>query len=134
MEHRASMVARPDVCVTANVERGIFFRADAESIEIRVADKRWSLPAGINGSVGLSVGDWKGSFDILSNTADMIIAEIDQADIVLMFAAMDKNSSMSVAVGKAKPFSVSLVSSTKATRTCVGFKSNSPTPGSNPFQ
>jgi hypothetical protein len=136
--HQASITQRADVCVTANAVRGVGFRADADGIQIRVSNEQWSLPAGVQGSVAISVGsDWTGTFDIDDNTNVMVNAEIDRTAVAAMFAAMDKNSSMAVTVGKAKPLIVSLVGSTRATnafRTCAGLEGNSPSPGSNPFE
>ena len=50
---------------------------------------------------------------------------------------MDAASAMIVTVGKAKPVTVSLIGSTKATnafRTCAGINGNPKAPGSNPFE
>jgi hypothetical protein len=135
--HKASITARPDMCLTFSLNSGVAFRADANGDQIRVVDPKWSLPADVEGNVTISVGSWKGTFKIDDNTDTMVNAEIEKDDIIAMFVAMDTNASMSVTVGKAKPFVVSLVGSTKSTnafRTCAGLKSNSPTPGSNPFQ
>jgi hypothetical protein len=137
MEHRVNMAARPDVCIAVNTDEGVIFRIDDNRIEIRILDVGWSLPPNTNGSVGISVGDWKGAFDIFDNTAEMVIAEIKPNDIVPMFAAMDTSSSMIVAVGEAPAFPVSLMGSTKATnafRTCAGRQDQSMAPGSDPFR
>jgi len=134
--HRASLTARPDMCLTADFESGIAIRADGHGIQIRIINSRWSLPAGVIGDVAISVGGWKETFKIDDNTDTMINSEIDEDDALAMFAAMDANASMSVTVGKAKPFPVSLVGSTKATnafRTCAGLKGANQAPGVNPF-
>jgi hypothetical protein len=135
--HRMSMTAKPDMCLTANFQSGIAFRSDENGIQVRIIDQKWSLPTGVDGAVTISIGSWKGVFEIDDNTDTMVNAEIENDDVIAMFAAMDTNASMSVGVGKAKPFTVSLVGSTKATnafRTCAGLSSNSQTPGSNPFK
>jgi hypothetical protein len=43
--HRASVVDKPDVCVAASVGRKstLALRADSNDVEVRVADKSWSL-------------------------------------------------------------------------------------------
>jgi hypothetical protein len=137
MEHRINTAARPDVCIAVNADDGVIFRIDDNRIEIRILDVSWALPPNTNGSVGISVGDWKGVFDIFDNTPEMVIAEIKADDIVPMFAAMDNSSSMIIAVGEVPAFPVSLAGSTKATnafRTCAGRQDHSMTPGSDPFR
>lgn len=137
LAHRESMIARPDVCAVINGQSGLAFRSDADGTQIRITDEHWTLPVNVEGSIAVSVGDWKTSFDIDDNTDTMVNAEVP-ADVVLpMFAAMDKAASMSITVGKAKPFPVSLAGSTRATnafRTCAGIEGSPTTPGSNPFK
>ena len=62
---------------------------------------------------------------------------VDGDTALAMFAAMDKAEGMSVTIGKARLFQVSLNGSTRAInafRTCAGINSNAKTPGSNPFE
>ncbi|HEY4041387.1 MAG TPA: hypothetical protein VGM32_06020 [Rhodopila sp.] len=130
------MTARPDVCLAIN-SHGIAFRSNEDGVQLRVIDHRWSLPSGVTGSVTVGVGGWSQSFDIDDNTSEMVNAETPQDDLAEMFSRMDKATSMTIAVGKAKPLQVSLVGSTKATtafRTCAGVTSNSASPESNPFK
>jgi hypothetical protein len=104
---------------------------------VRVTNDSWTLPANVEGNIAISVGDWKAIFDIDDNTDTMVNAEVPAEVVVPMFAAMDKAGSMSITVGKAKPFPVSLSGSTRATnalRTCAGITGNARTPGSNPFE
>ena len=134
--HHTSMTAPPDVCVAMNNEQGVAFRADAEGVQFRVSNTSWSLPTGVKGSISLEIWKYKKSLDINYNTSDVVGAEFSQDEVLELFTQMDNSSSMAIVVGKAKPFTVSLVGSTKATnafRTCAGIKSNAPSPGSNPF-
>jgi hypothetical protein len=136
--HQVSLTARPDVCIAANnTDPGVIFRADADGVQFRVLNKSWSLPAGVRGTVVVTVGNWSNAFEIDGNDDSMVNAEAAQDVAAAMFAAMDKASAMTVTVGKAKPFSVSLAGSTKTTnafRTCAGIKSNAPGGGDNPFK
>jgi len=104
---------------------------------LRLIDSRWSLPPDVTGTVSITIGDWKKSFEIDGNTSDSVNAEVAKDVIPDLFARMDKASTMFVTVGKAKPFQVSLAGSTKATNaflTCAGIKGHSQVPGSNPFE
>ena len=137
LAHEPSVIAPPDVCLVVNAVSGVALRADANGIQLRVMNNKWSLPAGVTGAIVISVGGWSHSFEIDDNTDTMVNAEVPQDVIGPMFDAMDKSSSMSVEAGKAKPLPVSLSGSTRATnafRTCAGIKGNVASPGSNPFQ
>ncbi len=137
LAHRASMLARPDVCVVFNTTSGVALRAAAEGLQLRVTNSNWSLPTGVQGSITISVGEWKTTLEIDDNTDTMVNAEMPNLVALPLFSAMDKAGNMSVAVGKAKPFPVSLVGSTRATnafRTCAGIESSAKTPGANPFE
>ncbi len=137
MAHRAVITAAPDVCVAAIVSGAVAFRADADSVEIRVMDQSWSLPAGVQGDILVAVGDWKKTLSVDSNTDTMVGATLDPDDVQGLFAAMDKASGMTVAVGKGKPKTVSLAGSTKVTnafRTCAHISGNAASGGANPFQ
>ncbi len=137
MAHRVSVTAAPDVCIVFPLEANVAFRADDDGVDFRVTDKSWSLPANTTGSIIVSAGDWKTELAIAENTATTIDAPLSASGALAFFAAMDKSASMTVTVGKAKPFAVSLTGSTRATnafRTCAGIHSNSETPGGNPFK
>ena len=134
--HRKSMVAAPDVCMALNEVQNVAFRASSEAIEFRVSDQKWSLPAHIDGTILVKVGDWTTSLGIIFNTDSMVSAIVDREVLLAMFAGMDKSSVMSITVGNSKPRSVSLIGSSKATnafRTCVGLHSNDKKAGENPF-
>lgn len=135
--HLPSMTAAPDVCLAVNPTHGVAIRADGEDIEFRLTNKSWSLPAGVTGSIGLSVGSWEASLEINNNNSNTVTAVLPPDDVGPMFAAMDKSPLMSVTVGKAKPLNVSLVESAvaiNAFRTCAGIHGNAKAPGSNPFE
>lgn len=135
--HHASMTAPPDVCIAGNDAHGIVFRADRYGFQLRIFDQKWSLPANVHGNIFFSTQTLRLALDISDNTVDWVEANLSKDTILDMFAAMDIASSMTIAVGKAKPFVISLIGSTAATnafRTCAGLKGNVPSPGSNPFQ
>lgn len=135
--HTPSMTAPPDVCMAANPPSGFGLRADMTGVVVWVVNDTWSLPMDVVGAVQVSLPGWQALLDIKGNTSTMVTATINQGDLLPMFAAMDKASVMTVTVGKARPFTVSLAGSTRVTdafRTCAGIGSNSKTPGSNPFQ
>ena len=137
MAHRTSMTALPDVCLAVNPIQKLAFRADSDGIEFRIADAKWSLPPNVQGSIGITVGSWNATLDIAANTDSSVSALVPEDVLLAMFAAMDKATVMSVAVGKAKPRAVSLAGSSKATnafRTCAGVHSNDATAGENPFK
>jgi len=109
----------------ANSAQGVAFRADENTVQLRVMDSRWSLPSNVEGSVSITIGVWSQFFEIDDNTSDSVNAEVAADVLTDLFAQMDKATSMSVTVGKAKPFQVSLAGSTKATNaflTCAGIK------------
>ena len=62
------MVAAPDVCMALNEVQNVAFRASSEAIEFRVSDQKWSLPAHIDGTILVKVGDWTTSLGIIFNT------------------------------------------------------------------
>ena len=131
------MPARPDVCVVANMVSGVGLRGDRNGIELRASNQNWSLPSDVEGAVAIAVGTWSTSLEIVGNTGDSIAAMVDGDTALAMFAAMDKAEGMSVTIGKARLFQVSLNGSTRAInafRTCAGINSNAKTPGSNPFE
>ena len=137
MAHRQSITSRADVCMVANMKSGFAIRVDETTKQIRVIDDHWSLPSGATGTVTITIGDWHQVFDIDDNTSDSVNAEIDPDVLTDMLNWMDKATSMSVTVGKAKPFLVPLAGSTRATNafmTCAGIKGHVGTPGSNPLE
>jgi len=71
--HHVSMTAPPDVCM-AMTEQGLLFRADTEGVELRMINKKWSLPADVHGAISVSVGAWKQTFEINYNTSNMVSA------------------------------------------------------------
>jgi hypothetical protein len=135
--HHTSMIASADVCMVFNIRSGFALRADKDGMQLRIGNAKWSLPAGVEGNVTVNVGVWKTTLNIGGNTDVVVSAEVPYDIIAPMFAAMDNASTMSIEVGKAKPFLVSLSGSTMATnafRTCAGIRGNARTPGANPFQ
>jgi hypothetical protein len=136
-EHRTSLIAPPDVCVVGNPVHGIALRAGFEGLQFRASDRSWSLPTGVRGNIWITIGDWQTILDIDENSDTMVNAEVSSDIVTPMFAAMDRASAMLVTIGKAKPTTVSLVGSTRATnafRTCAGIRASGNLPGANPFQ
>ncbi len=72
------------------------------------------------------------------NTATTIATILTMNEIISLLDLMDKAPSMTVTIGNAKPFTVSLTGSTVATnafRTCAGLRgSQAIPPGANPFR
>ncbi len=137
LEHRESMTDRADVCLALNIPTGVAFRSDGTSVQIRVMNKSWSLPVSVRGALIVSVSEWKQSFDINDNTANMVNAEVPEEAATALFLKMDHASTMHVTAGTARPIDVSLSGSTRVTnafRTCAGIDGNASSPGSNPFQ
>jgi hypothetical protein len=135
--HYASMTSPPDVCLAINSAHGFAFRVDESSIQIRIINQNWSLPVGVQGNIDVTVGSWTHDFLIEDNSDTSVSADVPPDVLNDMFDKMDHASSMSVTAGKALPFVVSLLGSTRVTnafRTCAGLKGNAPSPGSNPFQ
>jgi hypothetical protein len=135
--HKDSLVAPPDVCVALALGGKVGFRADANYFQIRVMDNSWSLPPNVEGTVTISVGQWKQELDIDDNTANTVNITTTEPDISDLFDAMDKAITMTVTVGKAPPFNVSLAGSTRVTnafRTCAGMQASPKGSGSNPFK
>jgi hypothetical protein len=138
--HRSSMLSPPDVCMAGNQinpSQALLFRVAAEGNEVRVADRRWTLPAEVKGTIKIVVGNWTKQFDVESNTDDMIDASVSQEDLLAMLHEMDNASNMTIIVGNTKPMMVSLVGSTTVTNaflTCAGIKGDIKAPGGNPFE
>jgi hypothetical protein len=135
--HKVSMTAPPDVCIAINARSGVAFRGDGDSVQLRVIDKKWSLPNSVHGDVLVAIGDWNLTLPIGDNTEDSVSAEVNAADILTLLTSMDKGSTMLVTVGKTKPISVSLTGSSKvanAFRTCAGIEGSSAKGGDNPFK
>jgi hypothetical protein len=134
--HKPDMISPPDICVASN-RKGLGFRADSKTFQVRMTNESWSLPVNVQGEILISIGTWSRSLSIAANTDTGVAAIMDPDDLAPMFAAMDRASTMSVKVGKAPPVVMSLSGSTKVTnafRTCAGIKSNAKTPGGNPFE
>jgi hypothetical protein len=137
VSHKASITAPPDVCIAFNQRAGIAFRSDGNTFEFRVINDKWSLPASVEGSVVIVIGDWKLTLDISDNTDNSISADVEPAEVLTLLAAMDKASTMTVTAGKAKPIVASLTGSSKvanAFRTCAGIEGSSGKGGENPFK
>jgi hypothetical protein len=135
--HHASMTEPPDVCLVMNLKAGFAIRSDGETVQIRVSNDSWSLPTSVHGAIAVAVGNVKLSFDINDNTNTMVNADMEPSEYQPLFDGMDAASSMLVTVGKAAPFSVSLVGSSKATnafKTCARISGGSSKGGQNPFE
>lgn len=135
--HSENMTTSPDVCIVFNPMQNVAFRSGTDGVEFRVINEKWSLPAEVKGSISIAVGQISKEFEIVENSDKWVAATIPEDMLLPLFAEMDKAATMAVIVGKAKPLSVSLAGSAKATnafRTCAGIHSNAQTPGSNPFQ
>lgn len=135
--YSSSMLAPPSVCLVLNPTRGIALRAAPEGIEFRVMNDKWSLPTRVKGTIGLVVGDWRHTIEINHNSDVMVSGRLESGAVLALFAAMDKNSSMTAVVGNDKPLSISLAGSTRATnafRTCASITGGGKGAGSNPFE
>ena len=44
MAHHTSITAPPDVCIAAKDSQGIAFRADTDTVQLRIINEKWSLP------------------------------------------------------------------------------------------
>ena len=140
MSHQESITASPDIClVMTPVPRGaLAFRNNHDVTELRVSNDQWSLPDQVSGTVKISVGAIAKEYEIGGNTGTTVMAAVPDDDVLPLFLAMDKSTSMAVTVGKAKPTNISLSGSTKATnafRTCAHIKGGPAQSGSdaNPF-
>lgn len=140
VEHSPSEIAPPDVCAaTTRAGEGAFlFWTDGISLQARVLNPSWSLPAGVQGNIGISVPGDDVSLPVTDNQSTMVVAEIGLDAFHQLVAAMDRAGSMEVTVGKAAPVAVSLSGSTvvvRAFETCAGIPANtSAPPGANPFK
>lgn len=136
LAHRPSLIAPPDVCLVGNPARGVALRAGFDGLQFRVANPSWSLPGAVRGNIWITVGDWQVILDIDENSSTMVSAELAIEVVAPMLAAMDKATVMVVTVGKAKPVTVSLAGSKRATnafRTCAGIAGSGQPAGENPF-
>ena len=132
-----SMIGHPGLCAAMNVVSQVAFRADNDGIEFRASNAEWFLPVDVADSVQLVIGDWKSSLEINANSESTVVAGIDADKAGPMFPAMGKAGKMSVTIGKAKLFQVSLNGSPRvinAFLTCAGIGEASKAPGSNPFE
>ncbi len=139
MAHSPSMTAPDDVCLLASPAGGgaIALRFGENHVEFRVSNTSWALPASIEGAVSISINQLNRTFPIADNTDQSVTTIVPDEDLAGLFAAMDKGSAMAVTVGKAKPITVSLAGSTRATnafRTCAHIQGAPSQSGSNPFQ
>ena len=134
---KANMVAPPDICMAINASAGIAFRADMMTVEIRVIDKSWSLPAGVEGTISISLPGYDKEWPIFDNEATMVSVLLGREGAEQLMDAMDKAATMTVKIGKAAPKTVSLTGSTTATnafRTCARLRGTNAGPGTNPFR
>jgi hypothetical protein len=76
-----------------------------------VTNKKWSLPASVEGSVLIVIGEWNETLAISDNTEDTVSAEVTRAEILTLLTNMDKAATMTVTAGRAKPIPVSLTGS-----------------------
>ena len=136
-EYRPSMITPPDVCLLTSGTGHIALRADSDAVQFRVVNDNWALPAHVSGDIAVTVGNWTTTLTIDDSTDTMVNAEIDKDVVVPMLNAMDKANSMSVTVGKAKSFQVSLAGSMRAAnafRTCARIPGATNASGANPFE
>ena len=136
-QHSQGMTAAPDLCVAVNARANVGFRASETGVELRVSNRSWSLPAGVEGEIVIAVSELKSTARIGANTEDSVAAAMAEEDYVPLFAAMTKAPAMTIAVGKAKAINVSLAGSAKvmnAFRTCAGIRGNDHKGGENPFK
>lgn len=137
LARKESVLAPPDTCMVVNAQSGIVLRADHMSLEFRVLDPSWSLPTGARGAVRVAMPGFDRTMNVIDNTATMVIMFLTPEDMGQLIDAMDRAPAMTVTPGSAKPITVSLVGSTRATnafRTCAGMKGGDAGPGTNPFR
>ena len=133
-EHHPSQIAPTDACVAAETSSGVMLRSGKSGVELRILDEDWSLPTGIHGEVVLTIAAFRLAKPITANTSNIIAVRLEADEVDSLFVAMDKGTSMDLAIGKQKKL-VSLIGSTKVTnafRTCAGL--HGAAPGNNPFQ
>jgi hypothetical protein len=109
--HKVSITSPPDVCVAFNAAAGVALHADRDTVQFRVTNKKWSLPASVEGSVLIVIGEWNETLAISDNTEDTVSAEVTRAEILTLLTNMDKAATMTVTAGRAKPIPVSLTGS-----------------------
>lgn len=135
--YQPSMTAPPTKCFVYNGVSGFILRADDGLFEMRVSDRRWSLPFRVSGAIVVKVGNFTLNEQIFANTSNTVSVVLDDADLLRLLSEMDKAGAMTVTVGNAGPFQVSLAGSTRATnafRTCARLPGADAGPGSNPFR
>jgi hypothetical protein len=138
MSHSPSQLAPADTCMAVTIAGNSVFmlRIDEETKEIRVVNKKWTLPSGVTGSFNVTIGSYHKSFDIEHNTDVMVTTEVDSDGLVEFINAMDKGSTITVSAGKSAPMAFTLSGSTRVTnalKVCAGIHEASK-PGANPFE
>lgn len=140
MAHQESITAPPDIClVMTPMQHGVLaFRHSDTGTEFRISNEQWSLPSDAKGQIKMTVGTILRDYQVSDNTDQTVSIDIPDEDVAPLFSAMDKERTLTVAIGKSPPVSVSLSGSAKATnafRTCshLGGSSAPNGRGSNPF-
>lgn len=93
--------------------------------------------ANISGSIALTIRSWNLDLEVSDNTDVTVAAVLDGEQVQTFLAKASDAGAMTVTVGKAKPFPVSLVGSAKALnafRTCAGIPGGGHGGGQNPFK
>jgi hypothetical protein len=135
--HHDSITDPPDVCLAMAPSYNFALRTDENDNELRYGNDSWSLPAGVTGSLIVSVNAHTYTYAITANTNTDVSAVLSNGDLQTLVADMNVAASMTVKAGSSPPSTIPLDGSktvVTAYLTCADINQPGSTGGVNPFQ
>lgn len=126
IHHSPDQGVHTDICLAMSEDQALVFRGDANDLEIRSSNPQWSMSAGQQGEVNITVGNYSHDFKMTAAGASLLVAIVPPDEMKLLFDAMDNAGQAVIRYGQKTTRAVSLLGSTKALnqfRSCVATNS-----------
>ncbi|NVN02924.1 MULTISPECIES: hypothetical protein [Asaia] len=115
MHHSLDDGIHTDLCVASTMSKTMFaIRADKDTIELRISNDDWNLPANTKGSVVVEAGGYKQEFTSGSYNSETLFAPIGRQDAIILIAALSSAPNAHITFGGKTTLPIPLDGSTKA--------------------
>lgn len=115
MHHSLDEGIHTDLCVASTMSKAMFaIRADKDTIELRVSDVGWNLPANTKGNFVVEAGGYKQEFASVGYNSETLLAPIGRQDAIILIAALSTASHAQITFGGKTTLPIPLDGSAKA--------------------
>lgn len=122
LHHSPDQGVHTDICLAMSSGGALVFRGDANDLEIRSGNAQWSMSAGQQGEMNITIGNYSHDFKMTAAGASMLAVVVTPDEMKPLLDAMDSAGQAVIKYGQKTTRVVSLLGSTKVLnqfRSCV---------------